>query len=270
MSQIHTRGAWNPIPQHHMVFTFQATPADASAGRKRMRYLKETTRPGDTFFNEWPVPMHQLSQMARITPAEHEAIFSLDTPMDEGGDDGAGAAMVNDLGDKVVPFPREFHVKLWQEMIHVWGIEAAVLFTVGGGQALLAFILERKRAVGIVKNPRHKDVVTKNLVQAVKTLGLAPDRRPAKPADIVAWEQSRNVGGKPPAVGVASTSFSSAAAPSVPVVAGTTSGPPSAPPAPLVAGRTSAPPAPAQAEPASCRSAAAGPLMAAFGQSTLR
>ena len=71
-----------------------------------MRYLKDTTRPGDTCFNEWPVPMHQLSQMARITPSEHEAIFSLDTAMDEGGDDGAGTAMVNDLGDKVVPFSR--------------------------------------------------------------------------------------------------------------------------------------------------------------------
>ena len=62
-------------------------------------------------FKEWPVPMHQLSQMAKTTPSEHEAIFSLDTAMDEGGDDGAGAAMVNDLGDNVGPFsarvPRE-------------------------------------------------------------------------------------------------------------------------------------------------------------------
>jgi len=90
-------------------------------------------------------------------------------------------------------------------------IGAAVLFTVGGGQALLAFILERKRAVGIVKNPKHKEFVKKNLMQAVKTLGLAPDRRPAKPAYLVAWEQSRNVGGNPPAIGAASSSLSYAA-----------------------------------------------------------
>ena len=59
--------------------------------------------------------------------------------------------MVTDLGDRVVPFPREFHVKRWQEMIYVWGIVAAVLFHPGSGQALLAFVLERKRAVGVLK-----------------------------------------------------------------------------------------------------------------------
>ena len=64
--------------------------------------------------------------------------------------------MLNDLGDKVVPFPREFNVKLWQEMIHVWGIGAAVLFMPGSGQSLLAFVLERKHAVGVVKNVHHK------------------------------------------------------------------------------------------------------------------
>ena len=81
----------------------------------------------------------------------------------------------------------------------MWGIEAAVLFQPGSGQALLAFVLERKRAVGIVKNARHKEFVKRNLAQAVKTLGLAPDRRPPKPAELVAWESSRTIGGAPPA-----------------------------------------------------------------------
>ena len=65
-------------------------------------------------------------------------------------------------------------MKLWQEMIHVGGIEAAVLFQPGSGQALLAFVLERNRAVGIVKNAKHNQFVKMNLGQAVKTLGLAP------------------------------------------------------------------------------------------------
>ena len=60
---------------------------------------------GDTHFNEWPVTMYQLAQMSTITTTEHEAIFALDTAIDEGAEDGAGAAMVNDLGDIVVPFP---------------------------------------------------------------------------------------------------------------------------------------------------------------------
>ena len=120
--------------------------------------------------------------------AEHDQIFTLDTAVDVGGEDGAGAAMVQDLGDKVVAFPREFHVKLWQEMIHAFGIEAAVLFWVGSGQALLAFVLERKRAVGIVRNAAEKRFLLTNLKQHVKVLGLAPDQRPPKPAELVAWE----------------------------------------------------------------------------------
>eukprot|EP00974_Lingulodinium_polyedra_P078258 7577794-Lingulodinium_polyedra.AAC.1 len=61
---------------------------------------------GDTFFNEWPVPMFQPSQMTKATMEEHDQIFSLDIAIDEGAEDGAGAAMLNDLGDKVMPFPR--------------------------------------------------------------------------------------------------------------------------------------------------------------------
>ena len=41
----------------------------------------------------------------------------------------------------------------------MWEIDAAVLFQPGSGQALLAFVLERKHAVGIVKNNAHKDFV---------------------------------------------------------------------------------------------------------------
>ena len=102
--------------------------------------------------------------------------------------------MIQDLGDKVIPFPRETHVKFMQEMIHVFGIEAAVLFWVGSGQSLLAFVLERKRAVAVVRNAHEKKFVKANLVRAVKSLGLAPDRRPPKPAELVAWESRRAVG----------------------------------------------------------------------------
>eukprot|EP00974_Lingulodinium_polyedra_P026774 2581507-Lingulodinium_polyedra.AAC.1 len=58
---------------------------------------------------------------------------------------------------------------------------------VGSGQVLLAFILERKRAVGIVKNAQQKKFVKENLARAVTALGLAPDHRPPKPAELAAW-----------------------------------------------------------------------------------
>ena len=102
--------------------------------------------------------MYQLAQRMKIASAEHEAIFALDTPADEGAEDGVGAAMVSDLGERVVPFPREVHVKLWQEMIHARGIEAAVLLHPGSGQAVLASVLECKRAVGVLKNQSTKSL----------------------------------------------------------------------------------------------------------------
>ena len=40
MQQVYTRGFWNRTPDHHVVFTYQATPKQ-SAGRKRMKYLME-------------------------------------------------------------------------------------------------------------------------------------------------------------------------------------------------------------------------------------
>ena len=99
--------------------------------------------------------------------------------------------MISELGDNVLPFPREFHAELWQEMIHVWEIDVAVLFQPGSGQSLLAFVLERKHAVGIVQNNAHKDFVYKNLAAAVKSLGLAPDRSPTQPNELTTWDTSR-------------------------------------------------------------------------------
>ena len=86
-------------------------------------------------------------------------------------------------------------------MIRVSGINAAVLFHPGSGQALLAFVLERKLAVRVFQHAKHKEHVNNNVAQAIKTLGLAPDRRQAKPPKLVAWETARSVGGSLPAAG---------------------------------------------------------------------
>ena len=56
-----------------------------------------------------------------------------------------------------------------------------IIFNPGSGKSLLAFILENRRAVAIGKNKAHKDFIMNNLSEAVKTQGLAPDARPAKP-----------------------------------------------------------------------------------------
>ena len=47
--------------------------------------------------------MYQLAQMAPITSTEHDATFAPVALVDEGAEDGAGAAVVTDLGNRVVP-----------------------------------------------------------------------------------------------------------------------------------------------------------------------
>ena len=209
-----------------------------------------------TCFNQWPVPLLQVSQMAKTTQAEHDQIFKDDdVAEDEGGADGSGEAILTELGDKLVPFPHEYPTKLWQEFIHVWDSDVGVLFQPGSGLALLAFVIERKRAVGLMKNKAHKDFAMSTLKNAVKTLGLAPDTRPPKPAALTAWESSR----------------------SLPAKQATVPKPP-APPAGLGFGPSVAmPPAPAEPLPSSIpmppappAGAGSGPELAAFGSAPLR
>ena len=149
----------------------------------------------------------------------------------------------------------------------MFGIEAAVLFWVGSGQTLLAFVLERKRAVAVVRNAAEKKFVKATLARAVKSLGLAPDRRPPKPAELVAWEARGAVGGAPPNAVVPPprppVPAAGAVAPAAPAAGGTPNvfmvQPPAVAPPPVAASSAAAP-------------AAAPPVpaaLAAFGASPL-
>ena len=64
---------------------------------------------------------------------------------------------MQDLGDNLIPFPREFHERLTREMTYVWELDVGIIFDPGSGTSLLAFILENRRAVAIVKNKTHRD-----------------------------------------------------------------------------------------------------------------
>ncbi len=153
-----------------------------------MKYLMEGQSPADTYFNVWPVPVLPVASMAKVTQAVHAEIFADDEPQDSGAEDGAGSVVVAYLGEKVIPFPREMSDKLTREMIHIWSVEVGVIFNPGAGLALLAFILENKRAVGIMKNKAHRDFVKGLLIESVKTMNLAPDTRPPKPTELTTRE----------------------------------------------------------------------------------
>ena len=61
---------------------------------------------GDTAFNSWPVPLVPLANMPKTTQQVHDDIFEHDPAEDSGAEDGAGSAIVQDLGDKVIPFSK--------------------------------------------------------------------------------------------------------------------------------------------------------------------
>ena len=114
--------------------------------------------------------------------------FANDVAQDSGAEDGSGSAVVQDLGDNLSPFPREFHERLTRDMIYVWEVDVGIIFNPGSGKSLLAFILENRRAVAIVKNKAHKEFIMNNLAEEVEMQGLAPDTQPAKPDELTAWE----------------------------------------------------------------------------------
>ena len=103
---------------------------------------------------------------------------------------------MEDLGDKVIPFPREMSESLTREMFHVFGIDVGIFLTPASGKALMAVILENRRAVAICKNKAQRDFIMHQLLENVKALNLAADKRPAKPQELVEWESTH---GKRPA-----------------------------------------------------------------------
>ena len=202
LQQVYSRGVWARAPDHHLVFTFQTMPRN-STGRKRMKYLNEGGNFGDTAFNSWPVPLVTLANMPKTNHVMHDEIFDNDAAEDSGSNDGAGTAVVQDLGDKVIPFPRELSEMLTREMLHVFEIDVGVFLNIGSGKSLLAIIMENRRAVGIVKNKAHRDFVMQQLLEGIQTLNLAPDTRPPKPQELVAWESraaAAKAGGATPGV----------------------------------------------------------------------
>jgi hypothetical protein len=250
LQQVYSRGAWHRTPDHHLVFTYQAAPRHGQT-RKRMKFLTDGSTPGDTAFNVWPVPLVPVANMPKASSKTHDQIFEDDVAQDSGADDGSGAAVVEDLGDNFIPFPRESHEKLTREMIHVWEIDVGVLFNPGAGKSCQAFLLENRRAVAIVKNKAHKEYVMSNLTQAVKTQNMAVDTRPARPAELAAWETRRPQGGMPASTPVPRPSALTPAPATLPGALATLPPPPEvSPPAPAALPSPPAaavPPAPAAA-----------------------
>ena len=187
---------------------------------------------GDTAFNSWPVPLVPLAGLPKATQHVHDEIFENDMVADSGAEDGTGSAAVEDLGDKVIPFPREMSEMLTREMIHVFAIDVGIFLTPASGKALMAVILENRRAVAICKNKAQRDFIMQQLLENVKALNLAADRRPAKPQELVEWESTHGRTGPQAAGSSAGNGRAGGAVPPAPV-APLLGGTPAAVPPPL-------------------------------------
>ena len=68
-----------------------------------------------------------------------EDIFTNNAAEDSSAEDGTIAAVVQDLGDNLIPVPRESSKKSAPEMIHIWEIDVGVSLKSGSGASALAF-----------------------------------------------------------------------------------------------------------------------------------
>ena len=186
-----------------------------------MKYLNEGGQFGDTAFNSWPVPLVPMANLPKTSQKVHDDILKNDPAEDSGAEDGAGSAVVQDLGDSVIPFAREMSENLTREMIHVFDVDVGVFFTPGSGKSLMAVILENRRAIAIVKNKAQKDFIMEQLTAGVKSLNLVADTRPRKPQHLIAWEMASGgaakAGGAAPKAGGLPVLGSIPGAPSAPL-----------------------------------------------------
>ena len=73
------------------------------------------------------------------------SFFANGVAQDSGAEDGSSTAIVQDLGDNLIPFPREFHERLTREMFYFCELDVGIIFNPASGKSLLAFILENRR-----------------------------------------------------------------------------------------------------------------------------
>ena len=76
-------GAWNTIPNHHLLFTYQSRKGNSMV-RKRMKYLKEGIVARHTYLTiqMWPIP-----HMPKTNSQLHDDIFMDSLAVDHGDED---------------------------------------------------------------------------------------------------------------------------------------------------------------------------------------
>ena len=99
----------------------------------------------------------------------------------------------------------------------MFAIGVGIFLTPASGKALMAVILENRRAVAICKNKAQRDFIMQQLLENVKALSLAADRRPAKPQELVEWESTRGRTGQQAAGSSAGNGRAGGAVPPAPV-----------------------------------------------------
>ena len=149
----------------------------------RSRYLEI-----DTYFNRWTIPLLQVHELAQISIAEHENLFTEDVP--DRGETMDGEADGYDVSGELkdghlIPYPHEYPPVLAQAILEVFKAEVLITLSCGSGQSLLGALMSGARGVGVVRNQAQHKFVLNNLVRWVSTRnlmqGFVPLPKPQEP-----------------------------------------------------------------------------------------
>ena len=95
-------------------------------------------------------------------------------------------------GDKVLPFPLEFHASLSESMLNAFHAEVLVAMRPCSGECFKAVLRKRCWGVGVCASAEHRKFVRDRLMEYAQHMGLVDMKdAPQKPQELIVWESKR-------------------------------------------------------------------------------
>jgi hypothetical protein len=154
----------------------------------------------ESHFNRWRTEHLPLNQKTLIDESKLQKCFPTDAVgTSEFADDDVleGYSRLVDeeqtlSGDKVLPFPLEFHSSLTESMLSVFEAEVLVAMRPYGGECFKAVLRKRCWGVGICNSQEHKKLIRDRLMEYARQMHLVDFKdAPQKPQELIVWESKR-------------------------------------------------------------------------------
>jgi hypothetical protein len=191
-SGVRAKKAFGGMKNHVFVFTKQ------SKGGFVMN--QDQALSAESHFNRWRTEHLPLNQKTLIDESKLQKCFPTDAVgTSEFADDDVleGYSRLVDeeqtlSGDKVLPFPLEFHSSLTESMLSVFEAEVLVAMRPYGGECFKAVLRKRCWGVGICNSQEHKKLIRDRLMEYARQMHLVDFKdAPQKPRELIAWESKR-------------------------------------------------------------------------------